>query len=113
MCGRSFRGLFFMLMRRTLSCKEARSYFVPMLEHLFNHSADEPTREPSSEEPERKGVFYPVFEDTRGGTVRLESVSMLPIGKWAGNLDIAEKAAHFVVQMFGNPAASKWPSSKP
>ena|ERR1700730_13745321 len=95
------------------TCNEARRYLVPMLEHFSNLTTDERAREPSSEKPERKGIFYPILEGARGGAIRLESVCMLPVREWAGNLDIAEKAALFVIQMFGNPTPSKWPSSEP
>src|SRR4029077_3821226 len=98
-CSRRFPSLFFALMQRPISRNQARRYFVPILEHLFNLTANDPTREPSSEKTERQGVFYPIFKCARGRAIRLESVCMLPVPEWAGHLDVAEKAALFVVQM--------------
>ena len=98
---------------RTLACNESSRYRVPVLKHFFKLSADEASRYPSSEKTEREGIFYPVFEGARGRALWLERVCMLPIGEWAGNLDIAEIAVLFVLQMFGDPALSKWPPPEP
>jgi hypothetical protein len=100
-------------MQRMLGRNEERRDLVPVLEHLLNFAADESTREPSSEKSERKGVFYPIFKRARRGAVRFKRMRVFPVCEWAGHLDIAEKAPLFIVQMFRDPAPSKWPSPEP
>ncbi len=81
-----------------------RSCAMAIFEQLLEFAAHESAREPSPEKPEWERVFHLVFEDARGGAVRLKRVSMPPVGERAGDLYIAEIAPLFVVLVFRNPA---------
>ncbi len=50
-----------------------------------------------------KRVFNPILQNTARSFIRFNSVSMLPMGKRPGDLDISELDSCFIVTMFGDP----------
>ncbi|MBZ5659207.1 MAG: hypothetical protein LAO08_02265 [Acidobacteriia bacterium] len=86
---------------------------MPVLEHLFEFTANKSPGKQSSQNTKRKGILHFVFENARGGTHRLKRVRMLPVRERARNLNVAEIVAGFEVLMLGNPAPAKRPSTKP
>jgi len=85
---------------------------VAIVKQFFEFTPYEPARKPSAKKSKWQRVLHSIFQEACRWAIRLERVRMFPIGKRARDLKIRKVMARFVLLMFGNPSAAKWPSSK-